>query len=169
MGFIFLFTFGGLSGIVLSNCHLNLFFHDSYYVIAHFHYVLSLGAVIGVFLSIVFLFPYFYQIFLRYHHQASSFILFFIGSNLLFFPFHFLGLWGLPRHYLLFDLNFYVFSSISLFAISLITLSVFSFVWHFTFNKFDSFYSYFNDLFLKLLTFKVKSNLIFYNMALYIR
>ena len=162
LGFIFLFTFGGLSGIVLSNCHLNLFFHDSYYVIAHFHYVLSLGAVVGVFLSIMYLFPYFYRLYINYFYQSLIFFLFFVGSNGLFFPFHFLGLWGLPRHYLLFDLNFYVFSGLSLFSIILITIAVFFILYSFSFSGTDFHFSYLNDLYLKLLTYK-NSNLIFYN------
>lgn len=162
LGFIFLFTFGGLTGIVLSNCHLNLFFHDSYYVIAHFHYVLSLGAVVGVFLSLFFFFPYFFKFTSLYFSQSLIFFIFFVGSNTLFFPFHFLGLWGLPRHYLLFDLNFYVFSSISLFSIILILIAVFFLLFCFSFFELDNYFSYFHDLFFKLLIFK-SSVFIFFN------
>ena len=149
LGFIFLFTFGGLSGIILSNCHLNLFFHDSYYVIAHFHYVLSLGAVVGIFLSILFIFPNFYTIYMSYYHQSLIFFLFFFSSNLLFFPFHFLGLWGLPRHYLIYDLNYYVFSSSALFAVILIAMSSLFFCYFLSFNGFKNLWSYKNDLFFK--------------------
>ena len=165
LGFIFLFTFGGLSGIVLSNCHLNLFFHDSYYVIAHFHYVLSLGAVVGVFLSIMFLYPCFYGLYINYYNQVLIFFIFFVGSNGLFFPFHFLGLWGLPRHYLLFDLNFYVFSGLSMISIILITISIFYLLKSFEFVGSFFYFSYFNDLFFKLLNLKL-SNMIFYNSLL---
>lgn len=150
MGFFFLFTFGGLSGLVLSNCHLNLFFHDSYYVVAHFHYVLSLGAVVGIFLSVLFISPSMYYITLPYSFQAITFIVFFIGSNLLFFPFHFLGFWGLPRHYLIYDLNFYVFSSLSLFAVILLVFVIFIFSLALYFGAPKMYCSYFNDLFLKI-------------------
>ena len=152
-GFIFLFTFGGLSGIVLSNCHLNLFFHDSYYVIAHFHYVLSLGAVVGIFLSFLFLFPFYYGISINFFNSSTLFFLFFLSSNLLFFPFHFLGLWGLPRHYLIFDLNFYVFSSLALFSIILIVLFSFRFLLNLEFIKNLNSWSYYNDLFFKLVVY----------------
>ena len=163
-GFIFLFTFGGLSGIVLSNCHLNLFFHDSYYVIAHFHYVLSLGAVVGIFLSFLFLFPFYYGISINFFNSSTLFFLFFLSSNLLFFPFHFLGLWGLPRHYLIFDLNFYVFSSLALFSIILISLFSFRFLLNLEFIKNFNSWSYYNDLFFKLVVYSNKS--IFYNLKL---
>ena len=161
-GFIFLFTFGGLSGIVLSNCHLNLFFHDSYYVIAHFHYVLSLGAVVGIFLSFIFLFPYFYKINLNYYHSTFLFFVFFFSSNLLFFPFHFLGLWGLPRHYLIYDLNFYVFSISAMFGVLLILIFSLLFVYLLFFKVVNNNWSYNLDLFFKLEHFKVKS--IYYNV-----
>ncbi|KAK2121979.1 cytochrome c oxidase [Fusarium oxysporum II5] len=69
LGFVFMFTIGGLSGVVLANASLDIAFHDTYYVVAHFHYVLSMGAVFAMF----------------------------AGVNLTFFPQHFLGLQGMPR------------------------------------------------------------------------
>lgn len=169
LGFLFLFTMGGFSGIVLSNSNLNLFFHDSYYVIAHFHYVLSLGAVVGVFVSIYFLFPIFYYITFSYFSITLSFIIFFIGSNLLFFPFHFLGFWGLPRHYLIFDLNFYCFSGITLFSILLLVVLLLYFIFSFTFNFLIINYSYYLDLFLKYNNFiNINSRYsIFYNLIIF--
>ena len=155
LGFIFLFTFGGLSGIVLSNCHLDLFFHDSYYVTAHFHYVLSLGAVIGIILSVFFLFSYSFYLYCDYYRQAMLFVLFFFSSNLLFFPFHFLGLWGLPRHYFIFDYNFYVFSASSLFAIIVTTFFVFYLIYSLQFKQQVFAFSYNLDLFNKYFNYKL--------------
>ena len=163
-GFIFLFVFGGLSGIVLSNCHLNLFFHDSYYVIAHFHYVLSLGAVVGIFLSFLFLFPLFYNLYLNYFYSSFLFLIFFFSSNLLFFPFHFLGLWGLPRHYLIYDLNFYVFSISSMFGVLLVLMFVVLFCLLLVFQKQNLNWSYYNDLFLKFNVYNINS--LYYNTLL---
>ena len=165
LGFIFLFTFGGLSGIVLWNCHLNLFFHDSYYVIAHFHYVLSLGAVIGIFISLLFLFPYFFSLKYWFLNQIVLFILFFIGSNVLFFPFHFLGLWGLPRHYLLFDLNFFCFSISWLFGIILISITCFFFCYNVYYCDKINKNSYFLDLFFKLDVFRSRNTQVFFNAS----
>jgi cytochrome c oxidase subunit 1 len=77
---------------MLSNSSLNLFFHDSYYVVAHFHYVLSLGAVFGIFLSFYFLFDKLFYYIYNYSNQMVSFIIIFVASNVVFFPLHFLGL-----------------------------------------------------------------------------
>ena len=159
IGFLFLFTFGGLSGIVLSNCHLNLFFHDSYYVIAHFHYVLSLGAVIGIILSTFYLFNNSFFLSTNYFYQGLIFCLFFLGSNLLFFPFHFLGLWGLPRHYFIYDLNFYLFSFSSLYSIILILLSVFIIIVSLEFKNYHFLFSYNCDLFNKYFVYKSNSHI----------
>lgn len=125
VGFLGLFTMGGVTGVVLANAGVDMLVHDSYYVVAHFHYVLSLGAVSAIFAGFYFWFGLMTGLCYDEARGQVHFWTFFIGVNLTFFPMHMLGLAGMPRRMMDYPDTFIGWNVLSTYGAMISFLSVF--------------------------------------------
>lgn len=123
-GFIFVFTVGGVTGVVLASAAFDLTVHDTYYVVAHFHYVLSLGAIFSIFAGFYYWFEKVTGV--KYNELLGRlhFWIFFIGTNIIFFPQHLLGLQGMPRRYIDYPEAFAFWNKVSSIGYALMAVSM---------------------------------------------
>ena len=128
VSFISLFTTGGVTGIILSSSALDINIHDTYFVVAHFHYVLSIGAVFGIITSLCLWIPQIRKLVFNDILVIRQFCLLYLGVNLTFFPQHFLGLGGIPRRYSDYPDDFLLLNIISTFGRTLRILSCLLFI-----------------------------------------
>ncbi|MES2988389.1 MAG: cytochrome c oxidase subunit I [Pseudomonadota bacterium] len=130
LGFIFMFTVGGVTGVVLANGGVDDYMQDTYYVVAHFHYVLSLGAVFSLFAGFYYWFP---KMSGRMYNELLGqlhFWVFFIGVNVMFFPMHFLGLQGMPRRVPDYPNNLAHWNQIATYGYMIMAASMLIFFWN---------------------------------------
>ncbi len=129
LGFIFLFTVGGVTGVVLANAGADRALHDTYYVVAHFHYTMSLGATFGVFAGWYYWYPKMFGYMYSEFWANVHFWLMFVGVNTIFFPQHFLGLAGMPRRYIDYPDAYALWNNVSSWGYLITLVSIVAFLW----------------------------------------
>ncbi len=129
LGFIFLFTIGGVTGVVLANAGADRALHDTYYVVAHFHYTMSLGATFGVFAGWYYWYPKMFGHMYSEFWANIHFWLMFVGVNTIFFPQHFLGLAGMPRRYIDYPDAYAFWNNVSSIGYLITLVGVVAFLW----------------------------------------
>jgi cytochrome c oxidase subunit I len=128
LGFIFVFTIGGVTGVMVASASVDRLLHDSYYVVAHFHYVLSLAALFGIFAGFYYWFPKMTGYAMPAGLSRIHFVLTFIGTNVIFFPHHFLGLAGMPRRYVDYPDAFHFWHAVSSYGAYITAIGTLAFI-----------------------------------------